>query len=50
MMETLTTLGVFVAGLVIGYVIAAVTETRLERKLDKKFWAMQDQLRELIGK
>lgn len=50
MMETLTTLGVFIAGLVIGYVIAAVTETRLERKLDKKFWKMQDQLRELIGK
>ena len=49
-MDVLIAVGIFAAGLVIGFGIAAVTETRLERKLDKKFWKMQDQLRELIGK
>lgn len=50
MIETLTTLAIFAAGLLIGYATAAVTETRLERKLDKKFWRMTDDLREVFKK
>ena len=50
MTETVMVLGVFVGGLAVGYVIAAVTETRLERKLDKKFWRMTDDLREVFKK
>lgn len=50
MTSILTTLAIFAAGLLIGYAIAAVTETRLERKLDKKFWRMTDDLREVFKK
>ena len=44
MTEILMVLGVFVAGLAIGFGIAAVTETRVERKLDRRFWALQDDI------
>lgn len=50
MTEILIYLGVFVGGAAVGYLIAAVTETRIERKLDKKFWQMQDDLREVFKK
>ena len=46
MTEILMVLGVLVAGLAIGFGIAAVTETRVERKLDRRFWAMQDDLKD----
>ena len=48
MISSLILLAVFAAGLAVGFTIAAVTETRVERKLDKKFWAMQNDLRDLI--
>ena len=43
-MEALIFVAVFAAGVVAGFTIAAVTETRVERKLDKKFWAMKHDL------
>ena len=36
------------AGAVIGFTIAAVSETRVERKLDKKFWKLQDDIKDLL--
>ena len=36
---------IFAVGGIFGFTIAAVTETRVERKLDKKFWAMQNELK-----
>ena len=48
MTEFLIYAGVFVGGGVLGYVVAAVTEFRFERKLDKKFWAFQDEIREIV--
>ena len=38
-MGVLTAVLIFAAGVIVGFTIAAVTETRVERKLDKKFWA-----------
>ena len=48
MTEILMVLGVFVAGLAIGFGIAAVTETRVERKLDERFGALRDDIGEWI--
>ena len=38
----------FALGIVVGFTIAAVTETRVERKLDKKFWAMKGEIKDLL--
>ena len=37
-----------VGGAVIGFTIAAVSETRVERKLDKKFWQMKHDLEKAL--
>ena len=39
--------GIFVAGLVAGYIIAAVTDFRIERKIDQRFIELKDDLRNL---
>ena len=47
-MDVLMAVLIFAAGVIVGFTIAAVTETRVERKLDKKFWRMQGEIEELL--
>ena len=47
-MGVLTAVLIFAAGVIVGFTIAAVTETRVERKLDKKFWAMKGEIKDLL--
>ena len=48
MTEILMAVGIFAVGVIVGFTIAAVTETRVERKLDKRFWRMTDDLRDAL--
>ena len=47
-MGVLTAVLIFAAGVIVGFTIAAVTETRVERKLDKKFWQMKHDLEQAL--
>ena len=40
---------IFASGLVAGYVLAAVTDFRFERTIDKRFIELKDDLRDLTN-